>query len=564
MKKSNPGEKQEYAIDILMAASKDDNKLNSLNSASLVKCIHKNNIKYGNKLQKTGNFVSVCLSNSIYEVAWIRDKNVSECMVCILNFGFFNRKHHCRSCGFVICNKCSSNRRKIPTLVTLGVEIEGSRICYQCFNAKDTLQTNDDIIVGTNETNTSKVPVFVDDKLNAIFFMDFHKFKKLGRIPRRPDDTSELLIELGSIDSENSFFIFISHNWMSGGPDNDDHDKYALCVEAIKKAKKTFLTGPIDCYIWLDYSCIDQSKDPAGELKQLDKIVGACDLIITPIVDHNHASWRLEYSSDIYENYKAPNWRGTDRSYLNRAWCRVEMLYAAAVPLRKMNKNQLQTFKAGLKYSSEYGHRLHVLFGTKESNSTEKDLITLPPLQYDFLEKYRPLSGRLTIESDRVKIEILTDYIKSNDLIKFIDRDTFQGCRDSYGREHGYGTMHFVDGSVYKGQFDHGTRTGLGTFVSGAGHKYIGQYVNGNREGYGTYYYANGDEYTGSYTNNRRNGNGILTYASGSILIGNFIEGFKHGDYDFIQCIDGVEQRFKRVYVEDKLVEESEVSIISK
>jgi hypothetical protein len=48
-----------------------------------------------------------------------------------------------------------------------------------------------------------------------------------------------------------------------------------------------------ECFIWCDYGCIDQSKDPAGELKQLDKIMELCDCIFTPIYDkdRNKGNW---------------------------------------------------------------------------------------------------------------------------------------------------------------------------------------------------------------------------------------------------------------------------------
>ena len=32
---------------------------------------------------------------------WVKDDNVSMCMLCAFKFDFFNRKHHCRGCGRV-------------------------------------------------------------------------------------------------------------------------------------------------------------------------------------------------------------------------------------------------------------------------------------------------------------------------------------------------------------------------------------------------------------------------------------------------------------------------------
>jgi hypothetical protein len=73
-----------------------------------------------------------------------------------------------------------------------------------------------------------------------------------------------------------------------------------------------------------------------GELKQLNKIVEVCDCLLTLIYDENHASWILptQYRS-LFEAYQSTGWRGTDYSYVNRGWCRVEMFYGANIPLKK-------------------------------------------------------------------------------------------------------------------------------------------------------------------------------------------------------------------------------------
>ncbi len=53
-------------------------------------------------------------------------------MECNSEFGFFNRKHHCRACGNVICSTCSPYKANIPTLD----ESNGSRVCVNCFGLK--------------------------------------------------------------------------------------------------------------------------------------------------------------------------------------------------------------------------------------------------------------------------------------------------------------------------------------------------------------------------------------------------------------------------------------------
>lgn len=40
-------------------------------------------------------------------VSWIPDNDVQLCPSCAKSFGLLNRKHHCRLCGAIMCNRCS-------------------------------------------------------------------------------------------------------------------------------------------------------------------------------------------------------------------------------------------------------------------------------------------------------------------------------------------------------------------------------------------------------------------------------------------------------------------------
>eukprot|EP00035_Acanthoeca_spectabilis_P004677 m.106015 g.106015 ORF g.106015 m.106015 type:complete len:266 (-) comp12681_c0_seq1:36-833(-) len=57
--------------------------------------------------------------------AWINDKDVPECQGpdCTLLFSAVKRRHHCRYCGRIFCEKCS--RWKVV----------GQRSCLRCFNS---------------------------------------------------------------------------------------------------------------------------------------------------------------------------------------------------------------------------------------------------------------------------------------------------------------------------------------------------------------------------------------------------------------------------------------------
>nr|XP_054759360.1 zinc finger FYVE domain-containing protein 26-like [Lytechinus pictus] len=59
---------------------------------------------------------------------WVPDDKVSNCMVCQDRFSMFNRRHHCRRCGRVVCWKCSQLRAVVD-----GYGDTPVRICDQCY-----------------------------------------------------------------------------------------------------------------------------------------------------------------------------------------------------------------------------------------------------------------------------------------------------------------------------------------------------------------------------------------------------------------------------------------------
>ena len=166
----------------------------------------------------------------------------------------------------------------------------------------------------------------------------------VGFARRCPQDERRVTLE--SIDRSTAFVVFVSHCWLRSHPgaegwdgrphpDNAQHDKCKLTVEGVEKAWRTLAPGMTECYLWIDFSCMNQDADHCGELKQLDKIVQACDCIFTPIVDHDWLWWGADIRGwrNMFEDYEAPLWRDRQYEYVNRAWCRMEMLYAANLDL---------------------------------------------------------------------------------------------------------------------------------------------------------------------------------------------------------------------------------------
>jgi hypothetical protein len=61
---------------------------------------------------------------------WTQDGDSPVCESCGSPFSFFNRRHHCRKCGSLVCGDCSPHKRR--ALVQTEAE---SRICTICHNA---------------------------------------------------------------------------------------------------------------------------------------------------------------------------------------------------------------------------------------------------------------------------------------------------------------------------------------------------------------------------------------------------------------------------------------------
>ncbi|XP_055711660.1 WD repeat and FYVE domain-containing protein 3 [Phlebotomus papatasi] len=62
---------------------------------------------------------------------WLKDEGADQCINCSVRFTLYERKHHCRNCGQVFCNKCSRFESEISRLRIL----KPVRVCQKCYQS---------------------------------------------------------------------------------------------------------------------------------------------------------------------------------------------------------------------------------------------------------------------------------------------------------------------------------------------------------------------------------------------------------------------------------------------
>ncbi|XP_029014592.1 pleckstrin homology domain-containing family F member 2-like [Betta splendens] len=68
-----------------------------------------------------------------FAVSWIPDQTSYKCMRCLKKFSVSRRRHHCRRCGFLVCNNCSRPRELIEHIHPT----KRVRVCSLCHIRKE-------------------------------------------------------------------------------------------------------------------------------------------------------------------------------------------------------------------------------------------------------------------------------------------------------------------------------------------------------------------------------------------------------------------------------------------
>jgi len=374
----------------------------------------------------------------------------------------------------------------------------------------------------------------------VVYNAEYLKMK--GRMPRCPEDNA-WQVKVDDIDRERSLLIFVSHNWLQTypgargydgrpHPDTRNHDKLNLLLDAISKIKQDFVTDKItNFYVWLDYGCIDQDFAYRFDPRTFARSIDVCDIILTPIYDEATSfPWLhvLDHPDankiNLDDLYGSPGWNQGDYSYLNRAWCRLEMFYAANIPPPRSDPSRIRQFKAALLASVQAGRRPHLLYGSCEQK-TGNPIRILPPIQNTWFKRFNPVNGKLTKETDRKVVHTLVDELLP--LMKFV-KPGYEG-ETRNGKRHGRGTYRFDSGSVYVGEFKDNMFNGKGICRFADGNVYEGEFLHNKFNGKGICRFADGDTYDGDFKEDKKNGRGVYQYSNGDVYDGEFKEDKKNG-----------------------------------
>lgn len=361
--------------------------------------------------------------------------------------------------------------------------------------------------------------------------------------------------------------------------DNSHHHKFQLIVNAVNLLW-TMAKGMQDCYIWMDYCCLDQgpismpsaahangvsgvkmgsTTEELLRIGGLKRIMSYCDCVLTPVVDHNYSSWEyqsrsqpnwlIDYRSEQFQCAAAAAQTTTDtgatvvmvgnsnssrnrsQSYLQRAWCRLEMLYAANLPLKESisaaaEEERVARLSGGLYVAAKHGIRAHFIYGSKE-DQCGFGLVRLPPLPPTFLKNYHPCTGSISYINDEQTIAELVKVVPIN---KNPITEYYIGERNDQGQKHGRGIFTWDDGSTFNGGFHedvfHGTDC---TYSFTNGDVLCGSYENGRVIGYATLTNVQGDVYYGEIDEkHQKHGTGRINYADGDVYEGCFRVGLRH------------------------------------
>eukprot|EP01084_Bolivina_argentea_P259904 438751_1 len=192
--------------------------------AECIKLLHKTNIRL------TGTKLIIRQEKMYRPIKWISDNKVKKCQICLDNFNAVNRKHHCRKCGKVLCQKCSSNTAVLPLLGIRDIV----RVCDICYKY---------IILNRMKSNG----ILTNDDL---YYIDY-------KIYMNENDND-------AIDNDLEYYYGINKQWRKFIAHNYCNDKLDPFNHQLKQLIRNGIPAIIRGYIWKNmvfFGCLNGYKN---------------------------------------------------------------------------------------------------------------------------------------------------------------------------------------------------------------------------------------------------------------------------------------------------------------
>ena len=115
---------------------------------------------------------------------WEKDIDVDKCRICSTNFKFTLRKHHCRSCGIIVCKNCLLECTPLN-------KKDKMKICLKCekkfniYNTSKEIETQTDSSFNLFEKEILELKeIYYKIKFSEIYFKfkDFYQKKSFLNI----------------------------------------------------------------------------------------------------------------------------------------------------------------------------------------------------------------------------------------------------------------------------------------------------------------------------------------------------------------------------------------------
>ena len=157
-------------------------------------------------------------SVSSYKVGWVLNNQINSCMKCDVSFGMFQWRHHCRSCGYLVCERCGIKRLTIPELKAAEPV---SRVCKGCFHSSSKQQYRNPMMTTITTSTSTTIDTMTKGEEDYLSYEIIHSSN--NNTPSRTKQEDCLVKEYN-----NNNYQANNNNNNNNNANNNDNDNLSL------------------------------------------------------------------------------------------------------------------------------------------------------------------------------------------------------------------------------------------------------------------------------------------------------------------------------------------------